>query len=60
VIEAAAMVTPGERLSVSKHDSDNRFYECADAAGVDYIVPGTANIFSMSYKDPGLSPAGSC
>src|SRR6267154_2185903 len=29
---AATMVTPTEQLTISEHDSDNRFYECADAA----------------------------
>jgi len=38
VIEAAAMVTPGERLSVSKHDSDTAFTN-ALMPRVDYIVP---------------------
>lgn len=28
----ATLVTPSTRLEVSTHDSDNRFYECADAA----------------------------
>src|SRR5262245_43987279 len=28
--EAATIVRPAVRLNVSKHDSDNRFYECAD------------------------------
>jgi predicted nucleic acid-binding protein len=31
----ATLVTPTERLAISAHDSDNRFYECADAAGAD-------------------------
>jgi hypothetical protein len=26
------MASPTQRLSVSEHDSDNRIYECADAA----------------------------
>jgi len=46
----AIMVTPTTRLELSKHDSDNRFYECADAAQADYIVTGNARHFTKSYK----------
>ena len=38
----ATLVTPTTRLEISKHDSDNRFYECADAAQADCIVTGNA------------------
>jgi putative PIN family toxin of toxin-antitoxin system len=41
MIEAAGtMFTPTETLIISKHPSDNRFYECADAAAAHYIVTG--------------------
>jgi predicted nucleic acid-binding protein len=45
------MVRPTTRLEISKHDSDNRFYECADAARADYIVTGNARHFTKSYKN---------
>src|SRR4051812_31070107 len=32
--EVATLVTPGERLAVSVDESDNRFLECAELAGV--------------------------
>jgi uncharacterized protein len=47
----ATMVTPTTRLEISKHDSDNRFYECADAAQADYIVTGNARHFTKPYKN---------
>src|SRR5579863_8465705 len=35
----ATVVTPTELLAISKHESDNRFYECAAAARADFIAP---------------------
>jgi uncharacterized protein len=46
----AIRVTPAERLTISKHDSDNRFYECADAAAADYIVTGNTKHFKKPHK----------
>jgi len=46
----ATMVTPVEQLAISRHDSDNRFYECADAAA-DYIVTGNNKHFTKPYKN---------
>ena len=52
LIEAeATMVWPAEVLAVSKHDSDNRFYECASAANADYIVTGNIRDFTKPYKN---------
>ena len=47
----ATMVTPSTRLEVSTHDSDNRFYECADTAQADYIVTGNTRHFTKSHKN---------
>lgn len=47
----ATMVTPTQRLAISADDSDNRFYECADAAGADYIVTGNIKHFTKPYKN---------
>lgn len=44
------MVEPTETLTISEHSSDNRFYECADAAEADYIVTGNLKHFSKPYK----------
>ena len=35
---AAVKVTPARTLSVSVDEEDNRFPECAEAVGADYIV----------------------
>jgi predicted nucleic acid-binding protein len=45
------MVTPTQLLTISKHDSDNRFYECADAAAADYIVTGNTKHFTKPHKN---------
>ena len=42
---------PTSTLTISPHDSDNRFYECAEAAGADYIVTGNTRHFSKPYKN---------
>ncbi len=47
----ATIVTPSTPLEISTHDSDNRFYECADAAQADYIVTGNTRHFSKSHKN---------
>jgi putative PIN family toxin of toxin-antitoxin system len=47
----ATLVVPAERLSISGHDSDNRFYECADVAAADYIVTGNIKHFTKPYKN---------
>lgn len=52
LIEAeATMVKPTITLAISPHDSDNRFYECAEAAGADYIVTGNIRHFSKPHKN---------
>jgi putative PIN family toxin of toxin-antitoxin system len=56
----ATMVTPSTRLEVSTHDSDNRFYECADTAQADYIVTATPGTSPSPTKTPGSLPAAGC
>jgi putative PIN family toxin of toxin-antitoxin system len=51
IAQQATLVTPTERLAISPHDSDNRFYECADAAAADYIVTGNLKHFTRPYKN---------
>jgi uncharacterized protein len=41
----AELVTPTFKLTVSRHEPDNRFYECAHAAGADYLVTGNRRHF---------------
>ena len=47
----AVEVTPSQRLKISDHESDNRFYECADAASADYIITGNLKHFKQSHKN---------
>jgi uncharacterized protein len=47
----STIVVPTGRLTISKHDSDNRLYECADAANADYIVTGNTKHFTRPYKN---------
>jgi putative PIN family toxin of toxin-antitoxin system len=42
---AATMVTPDRHLSASPDESDNRFLECAQASGADYLVTGNKRHF---------------
>ena len=44
------LVSPPATLKISDHEPDNRFYECADAAGADYIVTGNTKHFRKGYK----------
>ena len=48
--KVAHHVTPTQTLSISAHESDNRFLECADAAQADYLVTGNTRHFPQSYK----------
>jgi putative PIN family toxin of toxin-antitoxin system len=48
--DVAIRVTPNQTLKISDHEEDNRFYECADAAGADYIVTSNTRHFKESYK----------
>ena len=43
-------VHPRHRLEISGHDDDNRVYECAEAAGADYIVTENAKHFKKPHK----------
>jgi putative PIN family toxin of toxin-antitoxin system len=50
IADAATLVVPSTHLAESPDESDNRFYECADAADADYIVTGNAKHFTKTYK----------
>ena len=43
------MVYPTATLRISAHDSDNRFYECAEAAGASYLITGNTADFSQDH-----------
>jgi uncharacterized protein len=43
-------VLPNNILKISAHESDNRFYECAEAAKADYLITGNTKDFSKDHK----------
>ena len=45
ITEAAVLVHPTRTLSVCPDESDNRFLECAQAAGAGYVVTGNKRHF---------------
>src|SRR5438067_2450215 len=49
--KVAFEVLPSQPLKISDHESDNRFYECADAADADYIITGNLKHFKKSHKN---------
>lgn len=44
------LVDPLSTLSISTHESDNRFLECAEVAEADYFVTGNTRHFPRSHK----------
>jgi putative PIN family toxin of toxin-antitoxin system len=46
----ALVVNPSIRLSVSPHDDDNRFLECAEAAAAQFVVTGNKRHFPSEWK----------
>ena len=48
--EAANQIEPMRILSKCRHEPDNRFLECAEAAGADFLVTGNARHFPTQYK----------
>lgn len=49
--KVAQLVEPTQTLSLSTHESDNRFLECAEAAHADYLVTGNTKHFPKSHKE---------
>ncbi len=43
-------VAPAEKLTLSDHEPDNRFLECAEAALASYLVTGNVRHFPKSYE----------
>jgi putative PIN family toxin of toxin-antitoxin system len=43
-------VSPTHILKISAHESDNRFYECAEAAKADYLITGNTKDFIKDHK----------
>jgi putative PIN family toxin of toxin-antitoxin system len=49
---AATFVNPKRKLSVSSDPGDNKFLECAEAAGADYLVTGNKRHFPRLGEQP--------
>lgn len=47
--KVSILTKPSRLLSVSPDEPDNRFLECADAAGADYLVTGNKRHFPASF-----------
>ncbi len=47
-LEEAEVVEPQERLEVCRDPNDNKFFECAVAARVDYIVSEDKDILAVT------------
>ena len=44
------LVKPGSTLTISRDESDNRFYECADAAKANFLITGNTHHFPVHHK----------
>jgi uncharacterized protein len=43
------LVHPTRTLKISEHESDNRFYECAEAAKAGYLITGNTEDFPKDH-----------
>lgn len=48
--KTSVIVRPDRSLSISRHEPDNRFYECAEAGDADYIVTGNTKHFPVHHE----------
>jgi putative PIN family toxin of toxin-antitoxin system len=46
----STLIVPTSTLSVSPDERDNRFLECAESAGADYLVTGNRRHFPADWK----------
>jgi uncharacterized protein len=44
------MIAPATTVAVSPDETDNRFLECAEAAGADFLVTGNRRHFPNVWK----------
>ena len=44
------LVKPGRKLTISRDESDNRFYECAEAGAADFLITGNTLHFPVHHK----------
>ena len=50
ILKTSTLVRPRGTLSISDDASDNRFYECAEAAKAHFLITGNTRHFPLSYK----------
>ena len=48
--KTSALVKPGRTLAISRDESDNRFYESAEAGKAEFLVTGNTRHFPLHYK----------
>jgi putative PIN family toxin of toxin-antitoxin system len=48
--KTSELVRPARRLSISRDESDNRFYECAEAGKADFLITGNIQHFPLHHK----------
>lgn len=48
--KTSELVRPARRLSISRDESDNRFYECAEAGNADFLITGNTRHFPLHHK----------
>ena len=48
--KTSELVKPSRKLSISRDESDNRFYECAEAGKADFLVTGNSKHFPVHHK----------
>jgi predicted nucleic acid-binding protein len=46
----STLILPAMTLAVSPDESDNRFLECAESAGVDFLVTGNLRHYPTDWK----------
>ena len=46
----STVVVPIHKLKISKHEADNRFYECAEVAEADYLITGNTQHFREAHR----------
>ena len=54
VRKATILVEPTEAITKAKHEPDNRFLECADVAGADFIITGNKRHFPARWKQTSI------
>jgi predicted nucleic acid-binding protein len=48
--ETSKLVKPARRVSISRDEPDNRFYECAEAGKADFLITGNTRHFPLHHK----------